>query len=285
MDLTWDEVYDRIGKMQLPSHRPYPFGDGERIWGIPRGGAVVAGVMHGMGHHVVSSPREATVAVDDIKDSGATAQVVHEKYGLSTVALIDKGKEEIDGWVHFPWEEPSPVDIGESMRRVIEYLGDDPTREGLLKTPQRVVKSWDTLYAGYGADASDHLVWFEDDTDEMIISRNIQFYSTCEHHMLPFFGTAAVGYIPRGHVIGISKLSRIVNVFARRLQTQERLTKQIGEALEPHVRGVAVHLEGQHLCMMARGVAQQDSTMITNYLTGPFFDLPEARAEFLNGAG
>jgi len=172
-------------------------------------------------------------------------------------------------------------DIASSVLRCLEYLGEDPSRDGLRDTPRRVVASWRELYGGYNVDLSSLLRWFDDPTDEMIISKDIQFYSMCEHHMLPFFGRAAVGYIPRGKVIGISKLSRIVETYARRLQTQERLTHQIGEALEDMVEGVAVHITAQHFCMMARGVNQQHSEMVTNYLTGPFRDTPEARNEFL----
>jgi GTP cyclohydrolase I len=166
------------------------------------------------------------------------------------------------------------------VRELIQQIGDDPTRDGLMDTPERVVRSWGELFAGYGEEVP-RLQWFTDDTDEMIISTGITLYSTCEHHLLPFFGTAVIGYIPRGKVIGISKLSRVVNHFSRRLQIQERLTRQIGELLEPDVAGVAVHIEAQHLCMMARGVNQQGSTMVTNYLTGPFRNSPEARLEFL----
>tara|TARA_R110002020_G_scaffold120129_6_gene273711 strand:- start:3584 stop:4162 length:579 start_codon:yes stop_codon:yes gene_type:complete len=169
----------------------------------------------------------------------------------------------------------------QSVMSCLEYLGEDISRDGLIDTPRRVVESWKELYGGYEVDLSKVLRWFEDSTDEMIISKDIQFYSMCEHHMLPFFGRAAVGYIPQGKVIGISKLSRIVETYARRLQTQERLTHQIGEALEGMVEGVAVHIEAQHLCMMARGVRQQHSTMVTNYLTGSFRDNPESRNEFL----
>ena len=272
MNLTWEEVDYRLTQLPL---------EGERIWGIPRGGAVCAGIARQVGLNIVETPESATVALDDVIDSGATSASVMARYGLPTLALVNKEVEGVDSWVHFPWEETPDVDIGESVRRVIEYLGDDPRRDGIVGTPARVVKSWDVLFGGYNRDASTLLTWFEDDTDEMIISKDIRFFSTCEHHMLPFFGTAAIGYIPNGKVMGISKLSRVVDCYARKLQIQERLTRQIGELINPYVEGVAVHVEAQHLCMMARGVSQQDSAMVTNYLTGPFRDKPEARAEFL----
>ena len=269
---TWDDVDTLVSGMNLK---------GKKIWGIPRGGAIVAGMARRYGAIVVTDPREADVAVDDIIDSGMTAQSVYETHGLNTVALINKERDRIDSWVHFPWEESSEQDIASSVTRIIEYLGDNPRRNGLLETPQRVVKSWNTLFSGYQYNPKNDLKWFEDDTDEMVICQGINFFSTCEHHMLPFFGTVAIGYIPNGKVIGVSKLARLVIGYSRRLQIQEQLTRQIGEALTPHVLGVGVHVVGQHLCMMSRGVEQQASTMITNYLTGRFRESDAARAEFL----
>ena len=269
---TWDDVDTLVSGMNLK---------GKKIWGIPRGGAIVAGMARLYGAIVVADPREADVAVDDIIDSGITARSVYETHGLNTVALINKERDRIDSWVHFPWEESSEQDIASSVTRIIEYLGDNPRRNGLLETPQRVVKSWNTLFSGYQYNPKNDLKWFEDDTDEMVICQGISFFSTCEHHMLPFFGTVAIGYIPNGKVIGVSKLARLVIGYSRRLQIQEQLTRQIGEALTPHVLGVGVHVVGQHLCMMSRGVEQQASTMITNYLTGRFRESDAARAEFL----
>jgi len=269
---TWDDVDTLVSGMNLK---------GKKIWGIPRGGAIVAGMARLYGAIVVADPREADVAIDDIIDSGITARSVYETHGLKTVALIDKERDRIDSWVHFPWEESSEQDIASSVTRIIEYLGDNPRRNGLLETPQRVVKSWNTLFSGYQYNPKNDLKWFEDDTDEMVICQGINFFSTCEHHMLPFFGTVAIGYIPNGKVIGVSKLARLVIGYSRRLQIQEQLTRQIGEALTPHVLGVGVHVVGQHLCMMSRGVEQQASTMITNYLTGRFRESDAARAEFL----
>mgnify|MGYP005812922963 FL=1 len=269
---TWDDVDTLVSGMNLK---------GKKIWGIPRGGAIVAGMARLYGAIVVADPREADVAIDDIIDSGITARSVYETHGLNTVALINKERDRIDSWVHFPWEESSEQDIASSVTRIIEYLGDNPRRNGLLETPQRVVKSWNTLFSGYQYNPKNDLKWFEDDTDEMVICQGISFFSTCEHHMLPFFGTVAIGYIPNGRVIGVSKLARLVIGYSRRLQIQEQLTRQIGEALTPHVLGVGVHVVGQHLCMMSRGVEQQASTMITNYLTGRFRESDAARAEFL----
>jgi len=270
--LSWEDVDARLRKLSL---------DKVAVWGIPRGGSIVAGLAMRYGAIPVIDPKEASIALDDIIDSGATREYILGQHSLKTLALVDKGVEGIDDWVHFPWEESPEQDIASSVLRCLQYLGEDASRDGLRDTPRRVVASWKELYGGYDVDLSKTLRWFDDPTDEMIVSKDIQFYSTCEHHMLPFFGRAAVGYIPSGKVIGISKLSRIVETYARRLQTQERLTHQIGQALEGMVAGVAVHITAQHFCMMSRGVNQQHSEMITNYLTGPFRDKPEARNEFL----
>jgi GTP cyclohydrolase I len=272
LHLSWDDIDARLRKLSL---------DKVPVWGIPRGGSIVAGLAMRYGAIPVIDPREASIAIDDIIDSGATREKVLNEHNLKTLALVDKGVEGIAEWVHFPWEEPPAQDIASSVLRCLQYLGEDPLRDGLRDTPRRVVASWKELYAGYQVDLPKLLRWFDDPTDEMIISKDIQFYSMCEHHMLPFFGRASIGYIPNGKVIGISKLSRIVETYARRLQTQERLTYQIGQSLENMVGGVAVHITAQHFCMMSRGVNQQHSEMVTNYLTGLFRTVPEARNEFL----
>jgi GTP cyclohydrolase I len=170
------------------------------------------------------------------------------------------------------------------IKKIIKAIGDDPDREGLKDTPLRVVKSWGRLFGGYREKAEDVLqtVFVEGACDEMVLLKDIEFYSTCEHHMLPFFGKCSIGYIPSGRVVGISKLARLVEVFARRLQIQERLTTQIADALCTHLQpsGVMVVMEAQHFCMTARGVEKQDSIMVTSAIRG-VFKLPEVRQEFL----
>ena len=175
------------------------------------------------------------------------------------------------------------------VRMLLGTIEENVSRDGLYETPQRVANSWAELYAGYDKKPSDVLKWFEDDTDEMIVIRGIRFFSMCEHHMLPFYGYVDIGYVPDGRIIGVSKLARLTDIYARRLQVQERLARQIGEALEENTLGVAVHIVGKHLCMMARGVRQTESEMETNYLTGIFRALNgneskhiSARAEFFN---
>jgi len=271
IELTWAEVDDRLEGMKLA---------GTKVWGIPRGGAIVAGLARRYGAVVVGTPQEAEFALDDVIDSGATAKSVKAQYGLSTLAIVDKIAEGIDSWVHFPWEEPPETEMADHVTRMMQYWGEQTGRDGLIKTPERVVRSWDELYVGYKLNADDVLTWFEDDTDEMIVVKNITFYSTCEHHLLPFFGTINVGYIPNGRILGASKIGRVAHVYSRRLQVQERLARQIGQSLEDHVLGVAVNIQAQHFCMMARGINQDTSRLVTNYLTGYFRDRPDTRAEF-----
>lgn len=169
------------------------------------------------------------------------------------------------------------------VREMLSVIGEDPNREGLRATPARVVRSWLELFAGYEQRAEDVLKTdFDcDGYDEMIVCRDIQFYSTCEHHLLPFCGRAHVGYLPDKRVVGLSKLARLVDVFARRLQIQERLTEQIATALNDYAqpRGVGVVIEAQHFCMLSRGVSKQASEMVTSSLKGAFQNAA-TRAEF-----
>lgn len=171
------------------------------------------------------------------------------------------------------------------IRRQLELIGEDPNREGLLKTPSRVAKSMAWLTRGYELNAKEVIgdALFAEAHENMVMVRDIEMYSMCEHHMLPFFGKAHVAYIPGGKIVGLSKMARVVDVFARRLQVQERMTDQIADALgkELQPRGVGVVIEAQHLCMMMRGVQKQDSSTITSAMRGAFLDDPATREEFL----
>jgi GTP cyclohydrolase I len=173
----------------------------------------------------------------------------------------------------------------ELIRQLLAELGEDPTREGLLRTPQRVARSLAFLTSGYAADIDDVLngALFTVDYNEMVIVKDIDFYSLCEHHLLPFFGKCHVAYIPNNRVIGLSKIPRLVDVFARRLQIQERLTNQIAETIREKVNplGVAVVCEGTHLCMAMRGVEKQNSFAMTSAMLGVFRDNARTRMEFL----
>lgn len=171
----------------------------------------------------------------------------------------------------------------DDIRKMIKHIGDNPEREGLLDTPKRVIKSWEHLYSGYGKDVKDIMTVFKEDAcDEMVILKDIEFYSMCEHHLLPFFGKISIGYIPNGKVLGISKLARLVEIFSRRLQIQEKLVSQIADTLMEYLdpKGVMVVCEAKHLCMVARGVEKQNSVMITNAIRGNFIE-KDVRDEFL----
>lgn len=178
--------------------------------------------------------------------------------------------------------------IEHAITDVLLTMGEDPQREGLRETPRRVAEAYEELFAGYGKKPEDILTIFDgEEYDEMIVAKNIEFYSMCEHHMLSFFGKAHIGYIPNGKIIGLSKLPRVVEIFSRRLQNQERLTSQIAEAIHSllDAKGVGVVLEAQHLCMMARGVEKQNSVVTTSAQLGLFKTNDKTRSEFLRLIG
>ncbi|WP_281847848.1 GTP cyclohydrolase I FolE [Olleya namhaensis] len=176
-------------------------------------------------------------------------------------------------------------DVKNRYKNIIEDLGEDTQREGLLKTPERAAKAMQYLTQGYDQDAAEILkgAMFKEDYNDMVIVKDIEFYSLCEHHILPFFGKVHIAYIPNGHIVGLSKLPRIVDVFSRRLQVQERLTHQIldciNDTLQPE--GVAVVIEASHMCMQMRGVQKQNSVTTTSGFRGAFQNI-ETRTEFLN---
>jgi GTP cyclohydrolase IA len=175
--------------------------------------------------------------------------------------------------------------VSRKIHDVLQALGEDPEREGLLKTPERVAKAYQFLTQGYQQDPEAILTGalFSEDYSEMIVVRDIEIYSLCEHHMLPFFGRAHVAYIPDGRIVGLSKIPRVVDVFARRLQVQERLTIQIRDAIDDVLKpqGVAVVIEATHLCMVMRGVQKQNSQTTTSAMSGEFLNCAETRAEFM----
>ncbi|NOR79734.1 MAG: GTP cyclohydrolase I FolE [Methyloprofundus sp.] len=174
----------------------------------------------------------------------------------------------------------------EYFSKIIEEIGEDVTREGLVDTPMRAAKAFKFLNNGYEKTLEEVLngAIFEADTEDMVIIKDIELYSLCEHHLLPFVGKCHIAYLPQGHVLGLSKLARIVDMYARRLQIQERLTKQIADAVDTAVnaKGVAVVIEAKHMCMMMRGVEKQNSVMTTSVMTGIFREDMSTRSEFLS---
>lgn len=270
-------------------------GKARSVHGVPRGGltpaALVAGYLNvpmvDKGNLV---PTEVLI-VDDVVDSGATlAPFIGGHFSVD--ALFRKPTSppdvapdaiELDGWIVFPWEESSagPED---AVIRLLEFVGEDPTRAGLVDTPARVIRAFEEMTSGYRIDPTLILkTTFEERCDEMVVVRGIEFTSLCEHHLLPFTGTATVGYVPDRDVVGLSKIPRLVDAFARRLQVQERMTLQIAETLDEslHPLGVGVIVEARHSCMGCRGVRKPSAEMVTSAMLGVFRDKPEARAEFL----
>ena len=297
LNLTWDDVAERADEQAnwilTTRETSLPI----LLYGIPRGGIYAAQAIstalsrRALMSRIVSSPEEADYFIDDIVDSGQTRKRIGEKHGnhIPFVSLVNKEKESLEVWVSFPWErilkEDNPT---ENIRRLIEYIGDDPNREGLKETPKRVIKSYEKLFGGYKQNPAGVIKTFKDDNcSEMVVLKDIEFYSTCEHHMLPFYGKAHIAYIPQGKVIGISKLARLLEIFSRRLQIQERLCQQITKAIEEGLApfGAACVIEAQHFCMTARGVEKQKSIMITSSLTGVFKEKMETRNEFMSMIG
>ena len=174
------------------------------------------------------------------------------------------------------------------IREVIRRIGDDPSRQGLMDTPKRVTQSWEELYSGYQLETKIEdvlgVTFNTEGYDEIVLCKNIEFYSTCEHHMLPFYGVAHVGYIPKEKLVGLSKLARLVEAYARKLQIQERLTSNIANSLRNHLNpiGAGCVIEAKHQCMLCRGVKKQNSSMVTSTLLGAFYDDPRARHEFFD---
>jgi len=199
---------------------------------------------------------------------------------------MHKDKEILERIAGLFSEEVDQDSIVNAVRSILKSIGEDPEREGLLRTPERVAKAYQELLSGYRTDPIELLneAIFEVTYDEMVIVRDIEFYSMCEHHMLPFLGRAHVAYLPKGKVIGLSKIPRIVDMFARRLQVQERMTKQIADLVDEllHPKGVAVVVEGLHLCSVMRGVKKHNARMTTSSMSGAFRANLSTRQEFLD---
>jgi GTP cyclohydrolase IA len=272
-NITWEQVYHRLNEVikDLPKNTKY--------YGVPRGGQVVAG----MTGNAVDNIEDADVIIDDLIDSGATEKR-YKKYNKPFLSLIDKRKELQGEWLVFPWEAKvgdTDETVEDNVSRLLQYFGEDINREGLQETPKRFIKffkeflnppDWNcTSFEGEGY-------------DEMIVQTNIPFHSLCEHHIAPFFGTGTIAYIPNKRIVGLSKLARTLETYARRLQNQERITTQVAEFLwnELEPKGVAVQITAKHMCMEMRGVKKHDTWTTTTKLLGAFKDDINTKNEFLN---
>ena len=271
--ISWDEIMTALEPIDKK---------GNVVYGVPKGGMIAAGFLRHA--YVTYDPNIATVIIDDLMDSGATKARYEKQF--PTIPFIDLIQKYDNEWLVFPWEQGEVDESGmeENLVRVLQYLGEDPNREGLQKTPHRIIKSWEELYCGYEQDPKSLLTTFDSDGyDQIVLLKDIELYSMCEHHMLPFFGKAHVAYIPNKRVIGISKLARLADMFARRLQIQERLGEQVTstlmEILQP--KGAACIIEAQHMCMRMRGCSKQNSMMVTSSLKGCFLDEASTRAELM----
>jgi len=263
------------------------------VYPIPRGGIPVAYRLAAyLAIQIVDDPVLADIFVDDIVDSGATLEKWSDEYpGKLFFALIDKLGDPQNiyqkAWVVFPWERNEGGSVEDNIRRLLQYIGEDVSREGLVETPARVAKAYKHWFSGYTKNPADVLKVFEDGAegcDEMVVVRNLPFYSHCEHHLAPIFGTITVAYIPNGRIIGLSKIPRLIEVFARRLQVQERLGNQIADAMMTHLGalGVGVIVQARHLCMESRGVERIGAETVTSALRGVFKEQASTRSEFMS---
>ena len=264
---------------------------GSRCWGVPRGGSVVAAMLrskHGVA--VTADSSDATIAVDDLIDSGRTARMVKEKYNLNLEPLLVK---ENNDWIVFPWEGTELAEDAENtVTRMLQQIGEDPNRPELEDTPRQVVQCWDGLFYGYryaNGDVAQLLESAEASSEalpvktngRMLVAPDIPFISTCENHLLPFFGAADVACLAGEAKNGLGNIPQVVDALARRLQTQQRLTEQICHAMSRNTEGAAVRLKGTYLCQMARGLEERQSVAETTAFSGRFRPDPELQSRFL----
>ena len=271
-NITWEQVYHRLNEVikDLPKNTKY--------YGVPRGGQIVAG----MTSNAVDKIEDADVIIDDLIDSAATKKR-YSKYNKPFIALIDKRKELQGEWLVFPWEAKdgdTDETVEDNVSRLLQYFGEDVNREGLQETPKRFIKFFKEFLNPPKWECT---TLESEGYDEMIVQTNIPFHSLCEHHIAPFFGTATIAYIPNKRIVGLSKLARTLETFARRLQNQERITIQVAEFLwkELQPKGVAVQLTAKHMCMEMRGVKKHNTHTTTTKLIGAFKDDASCRQEFL----
>ena len=270
--VKWEEIYKKIDTLLNALEKKDC-----KIYGIARGGQIIAGLT-GL---AVDKPEDADIIVDDLYDSGRTYKKWLAKYPKKEfVFLYNKQFEHKNTWIEFPWEEKGQKEVEENVVRLLEYFGEDVSREGLQETPKRFVKFFDEFLNP----PKWNCTTFENEGyDEMIVQSNIPFQSLCEHHIAPFFGYATIAYIPNKRIVGLSKLARTLETFSRKLQNQERITKQVADFLEKELQpfGVAVIIKAKHLCMEMRGVKKHDTWTTTSIMKGVFKEDEKARNEIM----
>lgn len=284
ISLTWDEIDDLV--RGLAARLP----DDSCCWGVPRGGSVVAAMLrsnHGIS--ITADWTEATVAVDDIIDSGRTAQYVWNRHGLKVEALIVK---ETTDWIVFPWEGTElSEDAENTVTRFLQQIGENPNRRELERMPRTVVHYWERLFSGYrfGVDEISELLRNGNGSpaalsgqDGLVFLPGIPYVSSCEKHLLPFFGRAHVGYVAAGDRAIPAAVPSLVFALSRRLQVQDRLTGQICESLESWTKGAAVRLVGNYLCPMVQGRTDRQTVSETTAFAGSFRGDPELQDRFLS---
>jgi|TARA_Y100000296_G_C5153920_1_gene247932 GTP cyclohydrolase I len=275
------------------------------IYAVPRGGiALAVALSQELKIPLAENPffyddkdKANVLVVDDIIDSGKT-RVSYREFDFACLhkklhCQIDNisypptktysANPAIDDWVQYFWEAGEEK-AEDAVIRTIQAIGDVPNREGLVETPKRVVKSWEELYNGYKQEPKDIFTSFSSDGyNQLVLLKDIEFFSMCEHHMLPFFGKAHIAYIPNTKVVGISKLARLLDIHSRKLQIQERIGEEVTKDIMEHLdaRGAACIIEAQHLCMRMRGVGKQHSIMTTSSVKGTFLEDGNARAELM----
>lgn len=267
--IGWQEIYNRLEYLKS-KYEP-----DTKFYGVPRGGQIIAGMLG----NAVDTIDQADVIVDDLIDSGQTL-LQYAKHDKPFAALIDKREEYKNEWIVFPWENHNG-NVEDNVTRLLQYFGEDVNREGLQDTPKRYVKFFKQFLT---PQEWKFTTFSSEGYDEMIVQTNIPFYSLCEHHIAPFFGYGHIAYIPKDNIVGLSKLARTLDLFANRLQNQERITTQVAEYLEEKLqpKGVAVSLSAKHMCMEMRGVKKHDTWTTTTKLIGAFKKDEDARLEFFN---
>ena len=304
---TWDEVYNDARELAEHIMKDYDGDTKILIYGIPRGGwlaAMAVSTHYPQVLHLTANPQEADWIIDDIMDSGTTIERYNDEYSGKKLAVIVRHLKHsegsnaevasirpVDDWVEFPWEAENLVQnaaetIEDNVRRILQAIGEDPKRDGLVDTPARVARMYKEVFAGYGDDYKKYLArtFPSDGADGIVMVNNITFFSYCEHHMVPFYGTCHIAYIPKDKIVGISKLARVVRVFARRLQVQEKLTENIANAINDELdcAGVAVWMKAKHMCMSMRGIENTTAETVTIQTKGMFRTQAEMEVKFLN---